>query len=135
MVSTVGPVSTGPAAEEEVDEDDKRLWQYDVVIRRKGTLRLPLRIAVTFKGGAEPQYFDWSREDQNDSKWFRLPLEPSARKIESVVIDPERVYYVDANMSDNQWYDEVDKLTPWRWTERVATQYSHLLHWFARIGG
>ncbi len=53
----------------------------------------------------------------------------------SVVLDPDRAYYFDKNMSDNQWYADGDEVAPLRWTERVLNQYGHLMHWYAGIGG
>lgn len=120
--------------EETSGDDEEPMWIYDVVVRRKGTLRLPVVVQVTLEDGTK-QTFEWSREAQFSSKWWRLPLQSGRQKIFSVVIDPERLYYLDGNMSDNQWYDEADTVVPWRWTERIVTQYSHLLHWFSSIGG
>ena len=76
----------------------------------------------------------WTREEQDGKKWWRLRFE-SQKKLKSVVLDPERTYYLDGDMSNNQWYTEKDELTPWRWAERVFTQYTHLLHWHSDIGG
>jgi hypothetical protein len=128
----VEPPDTPPEAE-------KLLRHYDVVVRRKGTLRLPLAILVTFEAGEdEPvreERFTWSRAAQAESKWWRLPLEPGTARIISVVVDPERLYYLDGDMSDNQWYAEADPVAPLRWSERVFTQTAHLLHWFSAVGG
>jgi hypothetical protein len=79
----------------------------------------------------------WSREDQTRSTWWK-PLEgrePSSRKLVSAVLDPERAYLVDTDMSNNQWFDEVDPAPAWRWGERVLTQCSHILHWYGGLGG
>jgi len=116
------------------DEQPAATQLYRVVVRRRGELRLPLPIEVTFEDGATRR-FEWSRDAQAGSRWWRLPLEPGAERIRSVVLDPERRYYLDADMSDNQWFEEVDASMPLRWTERVATQYAHLLHWFSSTGG
>jgi len=129
--------------EDEEEDDDERdsgpadpdwPWIYNVTLRRNGELRLPVTVEVVFADGSrEP--FEWTREMQAGSNWWRLPLAPGVEKIASVVIDPERLYYFDENMTDNQWYEEVDSLVPLRWSERIVTQYSHLLHWFGTTGG
>ncbi|MFT5048618.1 MAG: hypothetical protein ACI8QZ_000005 [Chlamydiales bacterium] len=129
--------------EEDEDEDDfddegsfadgeERL--FDVLLRRKGTLRLPVDVLVKFDDDTE-QTYTWSREMQADVKWWRLPIPPGPRKIHSVILDPERLILLDADMSDNQWYAESDEVMPWRWAERVLVQYEHILHWFANTGG
>lgn len=120
--------------QEPATSEEERPWIFDVVVRRKGTLRLPCRIEVNFEDGGK-RTFDWSREDQALSTWYRLPLDAGMHKVTSVVIDPERLCYLDTDMSDNQWHLEEDELLPLRWSERVLTQYAHLLHWFAATGG
>jgi hypothetical protein len=109
-------------------------WVYDVVVSRKGTLRLPVEIEVRFTDGTT-RPFEWTREAQEATTWWRLPLEPGPKKIDRVLIDPGRRYYLDGNMADNQWYAGKDLVAPLRWSERVFTQYAHLLHWYSSLGG
>ncbi len=109
-------------------------WTYDVIISRKGTLRLPVPIDVLFSDGHVETY-EWTREAQEGSTWWRLPIEPGPAKVTRVLIDPQRRYYLDTNMSDNQWYPKKDLIAPLRWSERAFTQYVHLLHWFSSLGG
>ena len=107
-----------------------------VVVRRKGTFLLPLRLQLTYEDGSQENLL-WSREEQARSTWWK-PLagrEPSAKKLVSAVLDPERVYLLDTDMSNNQWFDEVDTRPAWRWGERVLTQFAHLLHWYGGLGG
>lgn len=132
----------GDEPEEEADEDADdsaseeggKLRSYDVVLRRKGTLRLPVDVLVKFDDDSE-ETLTWTRAAQADSKWWRLPLDNSSKKITAVIVDPERKIYVDTDMSNNQWYAVSDETAPWRWSERVLVQYQHLLHWFANTGG
>ena len=134
--------------DEESDEesskskDDERPYLIQIIVKRDGTLRLPLRIRWTFEDdedAEEGQAADfgehlWTREEQDGTKWWRLRFE-SKKKLKSVVLDPDRTYYLDGDMSNNQWYAEKDELAPWRWSERILTQYTHLLHWHSDIGG
>ncbi len=128
-----------PAPEEQEEEEELepgKLRRYDVVVRNRGELALPVLVRVAFADG-ESRDFEWTREMQQRASWWRLPLEPGEKKIESVLIDPERLWWIDDDMSNNRWYDQEsgDHLAPLRWTERVLTQYSHLLHFFSAVGG
>jgi hypothetical protein len=116
------------------DEHSDQPWHYDVTVSRRGTLHLPLTIEVTFADGGSRR-FEWTREAQAESNWWRLPIEPGPHKILRVLLDPERGYFIDANMTDNQWYDRRDPVAPARWAERAWSQYAHLLHWYSTFGG
>jgi hypothetical protein len=127
-------------------ETNGKEWRYDVVVRRRGGLELPVKVRVSFADGSTRD-FEWTRDDQAAKSWLRLPLETGAVKIVSVLVDPpvpdspasraDRLWWLDEDMSNNQWYDQKsgDHLAPLRWTERVLTQYSHLLQFFASTGG
>lgn len=123
--------------EQQVDAPDAQ-WRHDVIVRRAGDLRLPVTIEVRFEG-AESQQHVWTRELQAESTWWRLPIEASTSRIQAVIVDPERRWWIDTNMSNNQWFHSNDEerglLAPLRWAERVATQYGHLLHGYAAVGG
>ncbi len=111
-------------------------WDVDVVVRRKGDLILPLTIELTWEGG-EKELLTWARDEQARSNWWK-PLasrEESSKRLVSAVIDPERRYSFDLDLSDNQWHDAVDRVTPLRWSERVFEQYASLMHWWGGIGG
>lgn len=114
-------------------EEPENPWLVDIVLRRSGELCLDLPVKVIFEDGTE-QTIVWERAAQLDQPWYRLGLEQS-QKVKSVVLDPDRLYYFDTNMSDNQWYAQGDEVAPLRWTERVLSQYGHLIHWYTGIGG
>jgi len=123
------PVST-------VDPKPELGWEIEVMVRRKGTLLLPVKLELRYEGGASETML-WSREEQARSTWWK-PLEgrgPSKQKLTAAILDPDRVITLDLDFSDNQWFDAVDESTPLRWAERVFTQYSHLLHGYGAIGG
>lgn len=129
------PAAEGQAGDATAKEEgDDRPWHYDVTISRGGTLRLPLTIEVAFADG-ETRSFIWTREAQANETWWQLPIEPGEKKIRQVLLDPERSYYIDANMTDNQWYDREDEVVPLRWAERSWARYTHLLHWYSTLGG
>ena len=79
--------------------------------------------------------FTWTREQQAERTWWRLPLEPGDKKISAAVIDPERLWYLDTDMRGNQWFAKRDRTGPMRWGERALAGASHTLQWFMSIGG
>ena len=88
---------------------------------------------VTEEG--EERDFEWTREMQFERKWWRLPLVPGQQKVTSVVSDPERLWFLDMNMSNNQWFAESDDLASQRWGERASARALSVLQWFMAIGG
>ena len=76
----------------------------------------------------------WTREEQRERTWKRLEL-ASEQKLVSAAIDPDRSYFLDADMSNNRWYDAKDPLATWRWGERVLAQVQRYLHWMGGFGG
>ena len=121
------------AAEEGEGELPEEPWEAKILVVRRGELRLPLTVELRFDDGSSRRQV-WTREDQRRSRWLRIDHR-GTEKLVSVALDPDRVYFLDADMSNNRWYDEVDDVTPLRWTERVFNRYLHLLHWQAGIGG
>ena len=115
------------------EETDGTLWSSEVVVLRRGELRLPLTIELRFDDDTVERR-TWSREEQAGKRWMRIRM-TGERKLTAVLLDPDRAYYLDTDMSNNSWFDAVDELTPLRWTERVFNRYAHLLFWQAGIGG
>jgi hypothetical protein len=119
-----------PAADEDAQPAP---WLIELELRRKGELCLPLPVRLTFEDGTT-QELSWTRAEQQQKTWKRVELE-SAVKLRSAVIDPQRGYYIDKDLSNNAWHDAVDGVAPWRWTERVLAQYQHYLHFIQGLGG
>ncbi|HEX6881826.1 MAG TPA: M1 family metallopeptidase [Planctomycetota bacterium] len=123
-----------PEPESDDEEDGPRApYRIEIELRREGTLCLPLPVLLTYADGSTEEKL-WSREEQQTSTWKRFVLESEA-KLRSVQLDPARGYWIDLDLSDNQWYDATDALAPWRWVERVLAQYQHTLHFLQGLGG
>jgi hypothetical protein len=121
------------AGEEDTGAADERPWKIEILVERKGELRLPLPIRWTFEDGSSETRI-WTREEQARQRWLKIEL-TGDKKLASAVVDPERGYFLDLDMQNNAWFDEVDEVAPWRWAERAFSRYVHLLHWQAGIGG
>ena len=111
-------------------------WSLDLIVRRKGSFILPLELELTFKDGKKERLV-WTREEQARSTWWKpvADREKVDTELVSAVLDPDRLYLFDTDMSNNQWFKKQDTRTPLRWAERAFTQYAHLLHWFGGLGG
>ncbi|MCZ6596725.1 MAG: M1 family metallopeptidase [Planctomycetota bacterium] len=119
--------------EEEERADDDRPWQVEVIVRRSGELSLPVPLRLRFEDGTVRDEI-WSRDEQLVQAWRKIVIE-SDHKLVSAVLDPSRGNYLDVDLSNNQWFEEPDDLTPLRWGERVLAQMQHYLHWIGGIGG
>ena len=108
-------------------------WKCDVTLRREGELALPLLVRVTFEEG-ETEEFTWTRAEQLESRWLRRTFE-GRKKVKVVQLDPELDWYLDADMSNNQWYDDTDAVAPLRWSERVFSRLAQSLQFCVGIGG
>jgi hypothetical protein len=111
----------------------ERPWKARVTLTRRGELRLPLAYELGFQDGTFERG-TWSREDQAKARWIHLELQGKP-KLVSVRLDPERACWLDANLSDNQWFDATDRLAPVRWSERVLNRWVNVLFWQSGIGG
>ncbi|MDE0895105.1 MAG: hypothetical protein OSB10_00810 [Planctomycetota bacterium] len=56
-------------------------------------------------------------------------------KVISVELDPDGKWYLDKDMSNNQWFKEKDEVAPVRWGERIFSRFVHSFHWQMGIGG
>ena len=105
----------------------------EVMLMREGELCLPVLVRVTFADDSE-QDFVWTREEQQANRWKRLEF-PGTKRIVSAVMDPERDWYIDTDMSNNQWYNKSDEVAPLRWGERAFSGLSFALQFTMGIGG
>jgi hypothetical protein len=118
---------------ERTAEAQETPWVAQVMLVRSGELCLPLTYELRFDDGSRERG-EWSRAEQQRSKWHEFELR-GQRKLVSVVLDPDRLCYLDRDMSDNAWFDERDERPALRWSERVFSYWLHALHWQAGIGG
>ena len=108
-------------------------WESTIMITRKGGLRLPLVIELRFDDRSSER-ITWSREEQSLSMW--LALERSGtKKLVAALVDPDGLYPIDLDLSNNRWFEQRDTLAPWRWSERVFQRNLQLLHWQSGLGG
>ena len=119
--------------EAESGTEEQEPWVARIELRKHGTLALPLSLRLRFEDGSE-ENATWTREEQLASNWKKIER-VGLKKLVSVVLDPDRRIFLDANMSDNQWFDAEDALAPWRWGERCVALYQRYFFWLAGLGG
>ncbi len=114
-------------------EGEEAPWRATVTLLRRGELRLPVEVELSFDDGTRERR-EWTREAQGEQRWWKLEYE-GARKLAAVRVDPEHRYQLDVDRSNDAWHAEEDELAPWRWSERAFSRWLQLLHWQAGIGG
>lgn len=114
-------------------EQPERPHAFEVTVHRRGTLALPVPVRLTFSDGSVEERL-WTREEQLERPWLRLAGERTSELV-SAQVDPERGYYLDLDLSNNQWFADSDGLAPIRWAERAGAQALRRLHFHARLGG
>ncbi len=127
------PESAAPFAHRAKTQADDVQQELEVLVRRAGELCLPVDVRWTFDDGSS-ETVRWTREEQQLSRWKRFKR-VGAKKCVSAAIDPERAYYLDRNLSDNQWFLKKDVVAPWRWAERAFSRASQWLHFQGGLGG
>jgi hypothetical protein len=125
--------SEGSEGQSSEADEVKLPWEVSILLTRKQELCLPLTWQVSYEDG-ETETYEWTRAEQLKQNWYRWSFE-SDRKVASVVIDPDSRYWIDADMSDNQWHQERDEITPLRYAERVLSQWEHMMLWYMSLGG
>ncbi len=114
-------------------EKPARENRLEVLVSRSGELCLPVDVRWSFDDGTS-ETVRWTREEQLKSRWIRY-TRLSSKTCVRAAIDPDRGYYLDSNMRDNQWFKEQDGVAPWRWAERAFSRAAHWLHFQGGLGG
>jgi hypothetical protein len=114
-------------------EDIDVPWQVEVVLRRDGGLSLPVPLRLTFDDGTTREE-TWTRAEQLERGWKRIAFE-SAAKLVAAELDPEGRIFLDADRSNDAWHDATERVTAWRWGERVLSHLQHGLTFLGGIGG
>jgi len=96
-----GRTRAGRRAEAERGQhDEDSPWKARVLVVRHGDLRLPLTIELRYDDKSTERR-TWSREDQAATHWLSIEVS-GKKKLVAVVIDPERTYFIDTDMSKQQ---------------------------------
>ncbi len=119
-----------PKAEKSAEDPP---FELEVLVSRSGELCLPVDVRWTYDDGTS-ETVRWTRAEQQVSRWKRF-TRSSTKTCVSAAVDPDRGYFLDLNMRDNQWFKAVDVVAPWRWTERAFSRAAQWLHFQGGLGG
>lgn len=110
---------------EPIDETDPpadgRTGPVRVILERRGEAILPVQALVTREDGTT-ETLEWD----GVARWRDYTLEPGSA-IRSVVIDPERRLWLEANVTNNSWRAEPSLAGPLRLASQWALALQHAL--------
>lgn len=87
-------------ARDEDEDDEKKSWITDVVVRRRGGGVFPVRIKLVFENGDESLH-DWDGR----ARWTKITVERLS-KLRYAVVDPDRVLALDIHPNNNSLFRE-----------------------------
>jgi hypothetical protein len=103
-------------------KDKKETFLTKITIRREGEIIHPVDIVVSFEDD-ETERMTWDGVYRWAKYEFRKPS-----KAVSVVVDPDRILFADANWTNNSWVSKTKKGTTVKWTSSVLFWIQQVLH-------
>jgi len=114
-------------------DEDEAAWDVEVLVSRTGELCLPVDVRFSYEDGSS-ETVRWTREQQQAARWLKI-RRSSPKPCVSAAVDPDRGYFLDRNLRDNQWFAQRDEVAPWRWSERAFSRTAHWLFFQSGLGG
>ncbi|MCI0587378.1 MAG: M1 family metallopeptidase [Planctomycetes bacterium] len=129
-----GPGASGerrPAEGEEEEEGERRSGLHDtrVVVQRYGEVVVPVVILVKFEEDRQPERYLWDGGDRHWTKRWE-----GGSRLEWVRVDPDRVWLLDADASNNERRVDPDHSAALRWGTQNLFWVQNVLHFFGGIG-
>ena len=125
---TDGPAGPVAAPTPATADDEDRPWEAEVVVERKGGVRLPVELKVTFADGRSV-IERWDGQ----YRWARFRY---AEKVVAATLDPHRRIALDVDPSNDGWVEETGaaRRAAAKWTARWMFWVQNLLEMHAVIG-
>ena len=101
----------------------------EVLVRRLGEVKVPVRIQVWFDDGRTVTE-DWDGQ----YRWKKLKYRTPSR-ITRAEVDPDFIYALDIDRTNNSLTLKPDRLAPWKWTAIWLHWLQHALEFFTLVGG
>jgi hypothetical protein len=117
-----GPPERAPTVGDEPEEgSDAGPWDSEVVVERRGEVRLPVEIRVGFVDGS-------SKDEKWDGQYRWTRLRYPGRKVVRAYVDPEARLALDVDPSNNSWVEEKGQ------ARRAAAKWSaRFLFWLQNL--
>ncbi len=115
--------------EEETGEDRAGLHDTRVVVQRYGEVVVPVVILVKFEEDRQPERHEWDGRDRHWTKRWE-----GGSRLEWVRVDPDRVWLLDADASNNERRVDPDHAAALRWGTQNLFWVQNVLHFFGGIG-
>ena len=104
-------------------------YESEVLVRRLGEVKVPVRIQVWFEDGRMITE-DWDGQ----YRWKKLKYLTQSR-VTRAVVDPDFIYALDTDRTNNGLTLKPDRLAPWKWTAIWLHWLQHALEFFTVMGG
>jgi hypothetical protein len=118
---------TGVENETAAGEERKVLYRSVVEIRRLGAVAVPVAIDVEFEDGSVRRE-NWD----GNYAWVRFTYEEEAR-VRRATVDPDRIYAIDLNWSNNSRQADPDRRPATRWSLQVLLWLQNYLSFFGGL--
>jgi hypothetical protein len=104
-------------------------YESEVLVRRLGEVKAPVSIRIRFEDGRTV-----SEEWDGQYRWKKLKYRTSSR-ITQAEVDPDFIYVLDLDRTNNSLTLKPDRLAPWKWTAIWLHWLQHALECLTLVGG
>ncbi len=104
-------------------------YEAEVLVRRLGEVKVPVRVRIGFADGRTATE-DWDGQ----YRWKKLTYRTRSR-ITHAEVDPDFIYALDTDRTNNSLTLKPDRLAPWKWTAVWLHWLQHALEFFCLVGG
>jgi hypothetical protein len=104
-------------------------YESEILVRRLGEVMVPVDILVVFENGRVIRE-QWDGRYRWKKLRYRSPF-----RITQAVVDPDFIYVLDLNRTNNSRTAFPERLAPVKWTSRWLLWIQHALEWLTILGG
>ena len=110
-------------------EKNSALYKSEVLVRRLGGVRAPVDVLIEFEGGKKVLE-KWDGQYRWKKFIYKTPV-----KITRAVVDPEFIYVLDTNRTNNSFLIKPNKTAPYKWAVNWMLWLQHAMELFTQLGG
>lgn len=110
-------------------EKNTELYKSEVLVRRLGGVKVPVDVLIEFRGGKKVLE-KWDGQYRWKKFIYNTPV-----KIDRAVVDPEFMYVLDINRTNNSYSIKPNKTAPYKWAVNWMLWLQHAMELFTKLGG